>query len=396
MLQLDTRYSPPAFAGTFIPHTVGDLNMRDMNFSLQFHPLRTRLFAALGLLLLTGSSVAAPAGGKPGGFAMPVEVSPVTTGTVTVDISAIGTLLADESVMIRPEIIGRVATFHFAEGQRVEQGVALVSLDASEYRSQVAQSQASVKLAQLKFNRTKDLLRKSLSSQQQYDEDAATLDAAQAKLALDEDRLAKTVIHAPFGGIMGLRKVSPGAMVQPGQDLVSLENITQLKMDFRIPEIYLPDIKSGLELNLSSDAYPGQVFKGSVYAIAPAIDESSRSILLRARVPNNQALLRPGLFAKVTLRLAQRDNAPLVPEEALWPVGQNLFVYRVVDGKAMLTKIKIGQRMKGQVEVLEGVSAGDTVVSAGQMKIRNEAAVMPINQAPAAGKPQASGESKPQ
>lgn len=338
--------------------------------------------------LTSSSASAAPAGGKPGGFAMPVEVSPVTTGTVTVDISAVGTLLADESVMIRPEIIGRIETIHFAEGQRVEKGTTLVSLDASEYRSQVAQSEASVKLALLKFNRTKGLLQKNLSSQQQYDEDAATLDAAQAKLALDKDRLAKTVIRAPFTGLMGLRKVSPGAMVQPGQDLAGLEDITRLKMDFRAPEIYLTEIKTGLEVNLTSDAYPGQVFKGTVYAIAPAIDEATRSILLRARVANEQGLLRPGMFAKVTLRLAQRDNALLVPEEALWPVGQQLFVYRVVDGKAMLTKIRIGQRMKGQVEVLEGVSAGDTVVSAGQMKLRNEAAVMPINQAPAAGKQQ--------
>jgi membrane fusion protein (multidrug efflux system) len=343
----------------------------------------------LAFALLAGSSAfAAPAGGKPGGFAMPVEVGEVATGTVTVDVSAVGSLLADEAVMIRPEIIGRIETIHFAEGSRVEKGAPLVSLDASEYRSQVAQSEAAVKLAQLKFNRSKDLLEKNLGTQQQYDEDSAVLEAAQAKLALDQDRLAKTVIRAPFAGQAGLRLVSPGAMVQPGQDLASLEDIAQLKMDFRIPEIYLPEIKTGLGLTLTSDAFPGQVFKGEVYAIAPRIEEASRSILLRARVANERGLLRPGMFAKVTLRLAQREKALLVPEEALWPMGQELFVYRVVDGKAMLSKIKIGQRMRGQVEVLEGVSAGDTVITAGQMKLRNEAPVMPINQPGAAGKPQ--------
>jgi len=361
--------------------------MRDANSTRHVHSLLNKLYTGLALLFLTTSSIAAPAGGKPGGFAMPVEVSAVTTGTVTVDVSAVGTLLADESVMVRPEIIGRIETIHFAEGQRAEKGTALVSLDASEYRSQVAQSEAAVKLAQLKFNRTKDLLQKNLSSQQQYDEDAAVLEAAQAKLALDQDRLAKTVIRAPFTGQVGLRMVSPGAMVLPGQDLASLEDIAQLKMDFRIPEIYLPEIKTGLGLTLTSDAFPGQVFKGKVYAIAPSIEESSRSILLRARVANERGLLRPGMFAKVTLRLAQREKALLVPEEALWPMGQELFVYRVVDGKAMLSKIKIGQRLKGQVEVLGGVSAGDTVITAGQMKLRNEAPVMPINQA-GAGKPQ--------
>lgn len=334
--------------------------------------------------LATGVN-AAPAGGKSGGMgggppAMPVEVALVAQGTVNVDISAVGTLQANESVTIRPQISGRIETIHFDEGQTVKKGAKLFSLDASEYRAQVAESAATVKLAQLKFNRSQDLLKKNLISQQQYDEDAAKLDEVKAQLALYKDRLSKTEIRAPFSGVSGLRKVSPGDVVQPGQELVNLEDIHLLKLDFRAPEIYLPELRIGLDVTVVTDAFPNEVFTGKVFAIAPRVEEASRSILLRAKISNDRGMLRPGIFAKVQLRLASRENALLIPEEALWPVGRDMFVYRVVDGKALMSKIKIGKRLKGQVEVLEGLNAGDTVITAGQMKLRNEAPVMPINQ----------------
>ncbi len=327
---------------------------------------------------------AAPAGGKNGMGggppAMPVEVATVTQGTVNIDISAVGTLQANESVTIRPQISGRIETIHFDEGQSVKKGSKLFSLDASEYLAQVTESEATVKLAQLKFNRSQDLLKKKLISQQQYDEDAAKLDEVKAQLALYKDRLAKTEIRAPFSGVLGLRKVSPGDVVQPGQELVNLEDIHLLKLDFRAPEVYLSELRTGLDVTVVTDAFANEVFNGKVYAIAPRVDEASRSILIRAKISNDRGMLRPGIFGKVQLRLASRTNAMLVPEEALWPVGKDMFVYRVVEGKALMSKIKIGKRLKGQVEVLEGLSAGDTVITAGQMKLRNEAPVMPINQ----------------
>jgi membrane fusion protein (multidrug efflux system) len=244
----------------------------------------------------------------------------------------------------------------------------------------LAESAAVLKLAQLKFKRSQDLLTQKLSSQQQFDEDAAKLDAAQAQVELNKDRLSKTVIRAPFSGVLGLRKVSPGDVVQPGQELVNLEDIHVLKLGFRAPEIYLQDLKPGLEISIRTSAFPDMVFKGRVFAISPRVDEASRSILLRAHVTNTRNLLRPGIFARVELQLSKRDNALLVPEEALWPVGKELFVYRVVDGKALLTKITMGQRLKGFVEVIEGLNKGDLVITAGQMKIRHEAAVNVINQ----------------
>ena len=334
--------------------------------------------------VLAADKGAGMAGGPP---PMPVEVALVTQGTVNTDISAVGTLQANESVIIRPQISGRIETIHFDEGQTVKKGERLFSLDASEYRAQLAEAEATVKLAKLKFDRSKDLLKKNLSSQQQYDEDAAKLDEANAQLALYKDRLAKTVIRAPFSGILGLRKVSPGDVVQSGQELVNLEDIHLLKLDFRAPEIYLSDLKTGLEVTVVTRAFPNDIFTGKVFAIAPRVDEASRSILLRAHVANDESKLRPGIFAKVELRLASRENALLIPEEALWPVGKDMFVFRVVDGKAMMSKITVGKRLQGQVEVTEGLSKDDTVVTAGQMKLRNQAPVMPVNQPAAAGEP---------
>lgn len=325
---------------------------------------------------LWAATPGAPTGGPP---PMPVEVAQVSEGTVDINLSAVGTLQANESVVIRPEISGRIETIHFDEGQVVEKDSLLISLEASEYHSKLAASQASVKLAQLKFNRSQDLLNKHLGSQQQFDEDAAKLDEANAQMALDQNRLAKTVIKAPFSGVTGLRKISPGDVVQPGQDLVNLEDVHLLKLDFRAPEVYLSDLKTGLAVSVVSDAYPNEKFTGKVFAIAPRVDEASRSVLLRARVTNERGKLRPGIFAKVELRLSSRQNALLIPEQALWPVGLDLFVFRVVDGRALLSKIKIGKRLKGQVEVIEGLTKGDTVVTAGQMKLRNEAMVNPIN-----------------
>jgi membrane fusion protein (multidrug efflux system) len=185
------------------------------------------------------------------------------------------------------------------------------------------------------------------------------------------------VISAPFDGVVGLRKVSVGDFVNVGQDIVNLEQIDPLKADFRVAELYLGAVRPGQRIELEVDAFPSEAFKGEVYAIDPLIDESGRSILLRARLPNPDNVLRPGLFARVTLVLNERDGAIQVPEQALVPQGQDQYVFRVVDGKAAFTKVKVGIRREGMVEVLEGLGPEDEVVTAGQLKIRDGAEVAP-------------------
>ena len=306
---------------------------------------------------------------------LPVKAAPATHATLNVEVTAVGTLRADETVMVRPEIAGRVETIHFREGQKIRQGEPLVTLDQEEYQAQLASSAAQLALEQSSYRRLQDMDRQQLASQQNLDEAKAKLDTARAQQELNRVRLSKTVIRAPFDGMIGLRKISPGAYVKPGDDIVALESLGAMKLDFRVPETYLARLAVDQRLAARVDAYPEQSFEGTIYAIEPALDEETRTVLLRARLPNPHNQLRPGLFARVSLILERRENALVVPEQAIVPVGQTTFVYRVVDGKAVMTPVKLGLRRPGLVEILEGLSAGDLVVTDGQLKIRDGAAV---------------------
>ncbi len=306
---------------------------------------------------------------------LPVRAAPVTRATLDVEVTAVGTLRADEAVMIRPEIAGRVATIHFKEGQRVRQGEPLITLDQEEYQAQLASSAAQLALEESSYRRLQDMDRKNLTSPQNLDEARARLDTARAQQELNRVRLSKTVIRAPFDGVIGLRQVSPGAYVKPGDDIAALEGLGAMKLDFRVPEIYLARLAVGQRLTARVDAYPDQGFEGVIYAIEPALDEETRAVLLRARLPNPDSKLRPGLFARVSLILERRENALVVPEQAIVPLGQKTFVYRVMDGKATMTPVKLGLRRPGLVEILEGANVGDRVVTDGQLKIRDGAAV---------------------
>ncbi len=341
--------------------------------------MRELVKAALVAVWLPLGALAQQAGPPP----MPVKAEAVKLDTVVEAISAIGTLRADEVVMVRPEIAGRVQTIHFKEGQAVEAGAPLVSLDPAEYKAQLAGSQAEVTVSELVWERQRNLDRQKLTSQQDLDNARARLDAARAKLALDQVRLDKAVLRAPFAGIVGLRAVSPGAYVSPGQDIAGLASIKTMKLDFRVPEVYLARLAPGQSLAVQVDAYPGQRFDGAIAALDPILDEETRTVLVRARLPNPDEKLRPGMFGRVSLQLAAHANAVVVPEQAIVPQGDKAFVFKVVEGKAKLTAVKLGVRRAGDVEVLEGLAAGDTVVTDGQLKIRDGAPVSVLGAAPA-------------
>lgn len=340
---------------------------------------RSFFIGAIISALSIGTSLAADppagkpgkAGGPPGGMAMPVEATTVESGTATLDINAVGSLRANESVIIRAEIPGRITDIHFSEGQTVQQGAPLVNLDASEFQAQLAESATSVKLNNLNFKRAQEMAEKKLLSRQSYDEAQAKLAQSRASQAFYEARLAKTKLHAPFAGVLGLRQVSPGEYVQAGQDIVNLEDISSLKLDFNVPESYLAKVQQDQDVEVRVDAYPEQVFRGKIYAINPRIDEKTRTLLLRAVIPNPDGRLRPGMFARVSLILERRANALLVPEQALVPKGTDQVIYRVNDGKALPVKVTIGQRRDGKVEIIAGLNAGDTIVVAGQAKLRD-------------------------
>jgi len=332
---------------------------------------------------------AAPAAAapKPG---LPVKAEPVKVAEVQSDVTAVGTLLAADSVVIRPEIAGRVVGLHFQEGQVVAKGAKLVTLDPAEYRAQLAGTSADARTEAMRFERAKELLDKNFISKEALDVAQGNMERAVAKRQQDEALLAKTTIMAPFSGIVGLRQISPGAYVRAGDDIVRLENVSSVKVDFRVPEAYLSKLKTNQEVALKTDAFPNETFKGRIFALEPGVDEKTRTVVARALVPNQQNKLRAGMFARVSVLLETRAHAILVPEQAIWPQGLDTFVYRVVDGKASLTKIELGVRRPGEVEVLKGLSAADMVVTDGQMKLKDGApvTVLPIKPAaPAAPAP---------
>jgi membrane fusion protein, multidrug efflux system len=346
--------------------------------------ITSRIAILCAATLLTGGVFAQP----PGPRATSVETVEVRAGTVRHQVHAVGSLRADESVVMRFEIPGRIAEIRFTEGETIAQGSELIALDATELRARLAESSAAVKLDTLSFERAQDLLKKELISRQQYDEAVATLSASRARQAVDEARLAQATLRAPFNGVLGLRHVSPGEYVQPGQEIVGLDAIDPLKVDFRIPEAEGARLRTGQPLLLRVDAFPGREIAGHVYAIAPRVDEATRTVAVRGQVPNPGHELRPGMFARVALVIEERTDALLIPEEAVVPAAAGQFVFRVADGHAVRTPVILGRRQGGEVEVLRGLSPGDRVVTAGQTKIGDGAPVTvlppPTPQAPLA------------
>lgn len=328
------------------------------------------------------AEAAAPPAAKPGGFAIPVEAKPVRVGTVTRVVEAVGTLRANESVVVRPELDGRIREIHFIEGQRVKAGAPLFSLEASIYEAELDQAQARLNLSRTNNQRMVTLRQRGMGSEQERDQALAELRVSQAAVALAEARLDKMTITAPFDGALGLRTVSVGDYVSSGQDLVNLLDFDPIKVDFRVPELYLPEIRVGQRIEVRVDAFPGEDFVGEVYAIDPQVDVNGRSLVLRARIPNPDSELQAGLFARVDLILERRENALLIPEDALVPQGDQQFVFRILDGKATLTEVDIGQRQGTEVEIGVGLQPDAVVVTAGQIKIRDG---MPVTVLPAAG-----------
>ena len=320
-------------------------------------------------------------GAKPVG--LPIKAVPARVGTVNNDITAVGTLIANESVMIRPEVAGRIAAIHFNEGQSVTAGARLVSLDAAEVQAQLAASTADERLSAQRAERASELYKKNFISQQALDDAREAYKKATARRQEDEARLAKTEIRAPFAGVAGLRQVSAGAYLKAGEDIVRIDKIDAMKLDFRVSEVYLGQIRKDQPVAVRVDAFHNEQFAGRVYALETTVDERTRTLLLRARVQNPGSRLRPGMFARVTLQLATNSSAVLVPEQALVPRGDKSFVFRVVDGKAALTEVGLGSRKVGEVEIVKGLGKGDIVVTDGHQKLQDGVPVMVLPEKPA-------------
>jgi membrane fusion protein (multidrug efflux system) len=316
----------------------------------------------------------APAG-PPGGFALPVETAKVASVDLALDATAVGSLRSNESVVLRPETPGRISAINFKDGVAVGKGTLLVSLDAAMQSAEFEQARANLGLAKSNQKRNQELYEKKFISQQSLDNTGAALKVQEAAVALAQAKLDKTRIKAPFAGVVGIRNVSVGDYVKEGQELINLEDISTLKIDFRLPESYLGQLKPGQNVEVSSDALPGQRFEAVLDAINPLIDTNGRAISIRAHLSNAEARLRPGMFVRVRLILERRSNVLLIPEQALIPDAKSPYVFRVSDGKAVRVVVKPGLRRNAQVEIVEGLQAGDEIVTAGQLKLRDGAPV---------------------
>ncbi len=323
------------------------------------------------------ASKGAGGAGPQSGAGAPVELGKPEKLNWPKTVTAVGSLRSDESVIIRAEQSGRIVALNFKEGQPVRMGQMLVQLDDSVARAELEQSKANQKLAKAKFDRAVELKARNFISGQAKDEAENAMRVADATVKLSEAKLTKLFIKAPFSGTVGLRTASLGDYVKDGQDIVNLEKTDPIKVDFKIPEVFQSKVRVGQLLAVTLDALPGQPFNGNVYAVNPQLDTAGRAVVLRAQMTNKNGQLKPGMFARVLLTLSDTGAAVVVPEQALAMQGEEQIMYRVVDGRALRTKVEVGQRRDGKAEILDGVGANDTIVIAGWQRLRDGAPVRP-------------------
>ncbi|WP_334133491.1 efflux RND transporter periplasmic adaptor subunit [Tepidimonas sp.] len=338
------------------------------------------------------------AGGGPSGLGGPVavEVRPVQVGPLADEAQAVGTLRARQSVVLRPEVAGRVVAIGFADGAAVRRGQLLFQLDDALPRAELAQAEAQLAVQQANLRRTEELVAQGFVAQRTLDENRAALAVAQAQVELARARWQRTRLVAPFDGLAGIRSVDVGEYVKDGAELVRLEDVSQLLLDFRLPERLQPRVRPGQTVRVRVDAWPQREFTARVQAIDPVIEPNGRALAVRAALQQPDAALKPGMFARVTLELARFEQALRVPEEAIVPQGQQFWVWRL-DGsaeapQAQRVAVQLGLRQDGWVQVTQGLQAGDRVVVAGHQRLQRDGTLVRIvdpARSPTAGVPSA-------
>ena len=312
----------------------------------------------------------------------PVETARAATSRLSDDIAAIGTLLADESVSIAPETSGRVAQVLFEEGATVALGTELFKLDADLANAGLAEAKARLELAESNFTRNQTLRKSGNIAQSTYDAALTEREVARTAVESAEVLLKKLTITAPFPGMLGFRAISEGAYVTAGTALVQLDKIDLLKASFSVPELQQARITVGQEVEVLADALPGETFTATISALNPSIDVNGRALQVRADLDNAALKLRPGLLVRIAVKGTPRE-AVVVPEAAIVQRGDNAFVYTVTDSKAAEVKVRLGKRLPGRIEIVEGIAAGDEVVTAGNTRLSNGAAVEVVSTAAA-------------
>ncbi|MDH4046174.1 MAG: efflux RND transporter periplasmic adaptor subunit [Gemmatimonadota bacterium] len=343
----------------------------------------------IAMLLVAGAAMVAcggdqaaggrPGGGPPGGGppAFPVDVAVATADTVTEYIRATGQIAAEQQIDLRPEVEGRIVEILAREGSEVQQGTPLYKIDDAQLKAQVARLEAERDLAQQELQRTRDLIERNASSTADLQRAEANARSAQAQLDLQVIRLERTVVRAPFSGVVGTRLVSLGDYVTSQTRLTTLQSVDPQRASFAVPERYAQRLALGQQISFAVAAIPGRTFTGTVDFVDPVVELSARAITVKARVPNRSRVLRPGMFIEVQLATDVRPNAVVIPEQATLPIASQDFVWVVVDGKATRRRVTLGVREPGIVEIRDGVAAGEMVVIGGAERLFEGAGVRP-------------------
>lgn len=332
-------------------------------------------FFVVSFLLHAALSYAAPPNKKP---PPTVEVQTVTRSTIAQDFLALATLKAAESVLLKPEVAGRVVAINFNEGQSVNKDQLLVQLDDDLLQAELSSQQANLSLTQAEYRRYQALFEQQQVSALDYERKKAELAQAKAALSLVQAKLRQRQIRAPFAGVLGLRQFSVGDVLQANQALVRLNSMRSLKADIKIPETnnVLVSLKQSVLLTL--DAVPNLTLRGQVTAIEPSLDNTTRALVLRVSIPQGDARVRDGMTARARLLLPSK-NTLLIPEQALVAQKGQFVVFVVKDNIATAKKVSLGKREVGRVEITQGLQVGDVIVVSGQNKLNKpEVPIKPV------------------
>lgn len=345
------------------------------------------LFSAVG----EQASAAAPGGarpGGPGGGAPAVVTASAAVHTFTDGLQVLGTAQARESIVLTPKVADTIRALRFDSGDRVRRGQVLVEMSNVEQAADLAEARASNEAAQEELRRYQELYDRGFASQARLDTVRAAADAAAARVNAGGSRIADRTITAPFSGVVGLRTASPGQYMRPGDQIGTLDDISEIKLDFDVPETRVASIAAGVEIVARASAYPDRTFQGRIATVDSRVDPTTRTVRVRAMLPNLDETLRPGMLMTVDVRSNPRQ-ALAIPEIAILEQADGAYVYRIVareDGgqAADLVRIQTGQRSGGMAEVLDGLQAGDRVVTEGVQSMRPGLPVQVAADAPAA------------
>ena len=324
----------------------------------------------------SGPAGAGRPGGPPGMGGMPVPVvsAIVRKQDLVRELRALGTARANEAIEVTSKASNIVAAVRFRDGQAVARGQVLVELDGAQARADLAVANAALGESTSQYNRSRELLATQALSKSQFEQLESAKLANEARVAAARARLEDTVIRAPFGGRVGLRRVSVGTLISPGTVITTLDDISVIKVDFAVPENDLASLRDGLAVVAQTAAFPERRFAGRVLSVDSRVDPTTRSVAVRAELPNSGGLLKPGMFLTVELLRDQR-SAVVIPEEALVPEQNKQFVFVVSGGKSLKREVRIGARRPGSVEIVTGLAAGERVIVEGTVKVRDGGAI---------------------